>query len=220
MYIELPETFTKTDDEGNFVKVRKGMLLIRGEWNFEKIMIEIAYQMKGRHKCLYCKERLYPKKVTIDHIYPVAFGGVTITNNLKPACKACNSKKSNMNAEEFSIWLTKTNNEERKKYYHHVISQKEKRIYDRRVKEGFDLPAEWIKYRDINSIVKKYNSNSREKTYRKTLEFFKMTGKLPRPIVLSRNNIVLIGKNAYDVARENRIKKVPVIFLSNVLILK
>jgi len=73
-----------------------------------------VYQ-KSNGKCWYCGEKLtdevlYDENgkavVTIslwhvDHLYPLSKGGGYEIENLVPACRACNSIKSNKTLEEF-----------------------------------------------------------------------------------------------------------------------
>lgn len=53
-----------------------------GEWR----AIKEAY----KHRCAYCSKR---KKLTMDHIIPLAKGGVHAAWNILPACLSCNSSK-------------------------------------------------------------------------------------------------------------------------------
>ena len=46
--------------------------------------------------CWYCRLKVAPKDITMDHIVPLAQGGRSSRDNLVPACKSCNSKKKNM----------------------------------------------------------------------------------------------------------------------------
>jgi 5-methylcytosine-specific restriction protein A len=43
--------------------------------------------------CYYCKKKVAPKELTLDHIVPVIRGGKTTKANIVPVCKECNSKK-------------------------------------------------------------------------------------------------------------------------------
>jgi 5-methylcytosine-specific restriction endonuclease McrA len=43
--------------------------------------------------CYYCKKKVSPKELTLDHIVPVIRGGKTTKGNIVPVCKECNSKK-------------------------------------------------------------------------------------------------------------------------------
>lgn len=43
--------------------------------------------------CHYCGEGFSPSSLSMDHIIPVARGGLSKKSNLVTACKPCNSKK-------------------------------------------------------------------------------------------------------------------------------
>jgi len=51
---------------------------------------------RGNGKCYYCKRRVDPKRLTMDHIVPVIRGGKTTRSNVVPCCKDCNTDKKNM----------------------------------------------------------------------------------------------------------------------------
>lgn len=156
MIIELPSQYERFKGKNDFVRIREGVLELKGNYDFEKIMIEFAYLLKGKNQCYYCRNSVQPNKITIDHIYPLDFGGVTITNNLEPACQSCNSKKSNMNQFEFNIWRTIGSKEEQKSFYHKTIAKKRRRKRDSKIRKGFDLPKKWVTYRDLFLASKKY----------------------------------------------------------------
>jgi 5-methylcytosine-specific restriction endonuclease McrA len=46
---------------------------------------------KHRHCCAYCGQK--PKRLTMDHIIPLARGGKHEPDNIAPACATCNSRK-------------------------------------------------------------------------------------------------------------------------------
>ena len=43
--------------------------------------------------CYFCKRKVLPKELTIDHIVPIIRGGKSTKGNVVPACKDCNNKK-------------------------------------------------------------------------------------------------------------------------------
>ena len=43
--------------------------------------------------CYFCEKAFPAQKLTMEHLVPLARGGLSIKNNLVTACKACNSKK-------------------------------------------------------------------------------------------------------------------------------
>ena len=45
--------------------------------------------------CYYCKKEINPQDLTMDHVVPLAKGGLTIKTNLVTACKNCNNEKKN-----------------------------------------------------------------------------------------------------------------------------
>lgn len=49
--------------------------------------LKLAY----RGRCAYCDRR---RKLTIDHVIPLAKGGAHTLSNIVPACKSCNCKKA------------------------------------------------------------------------------------------------------------------------------
>ncbi|PLY02032.1 MAG: HNH endonuclease [Desulfuromonas sp.] len=57
--------------------------------------------------CHYCGKNVPPKELTLDHIVPVARGGLSSKNNCVPACKECNNKKKNLLPLEWDDYLKK-----------------------------------------------------------------------------------------------------------------
>lgn len=43
--------------------------------------------------CHYCQQKFEASELTMDHIVPVARGGLSVKNNVVPACKSCNQNK-------------------------------------------------------------------------------------------------------------------------------
>lgn len=49
--------------------------------------------------CCYCGQKFEPGELTMDHVIPLARGGMSTKNNVVTACKTCNNnKKQNMPA--------------------------------------------------------------------------------------------------------------------------
>ncbi|WP_163337934.1 HNH endonuclease [Desulfopila sp. IMCC35008] len=46
--------------------------------------------------CHYCGKKFSYKQLTMDHLVPLARGGMSTKDNLVPACKECNTKKKAM----------------------------------------------------------------------------------------------------------------------------
>jgi hypothetical protein len=49
------------------------------------------------HQCAYCAERAD----TLDHVIPRSAGGLTVAQNLIPACRRCNLAKSSVSWREW-----------------------------------------------------------------------------------------------------------------------
>lgn len=218
MIIELPEKYYKAFN-GGYAQVRNGILEIHGNFSFryEDIMIDLAYKIYGQTRCYYCGATVESDKITIDHLFPRNFGGITVPNNLRPACSKCNSEKTNMNQEEFQIWRTIIKNE-RKSFYKKIIKEKRERKCDTNNQYGFDLPKEWVTYVPFNIIEKVTETNAKgSKRYNRMINFVNLYQKLPRTVTLSSNNILLNGETLYAVAGKRNIKQVPAVILENVV---
>jgi uncharacterized protein (TIGR02646 family) len=48
--------------------------------------------------CAYCRRILLLKEITIDHLKPLSKGGTNDLDNLRGACRQCNSRKGNLPA--------------------------------------------------------------------------------------------------------------------------
>lgn len=212
MIIELPKKFSYTEDKYNYAIVRDGKLIIRGSIPFEKLMYHLAYAIKGKDNCYYCGRRV--SKMTIDHMFPRDYGGISITNNLLPACTRCNSEKSNLNFHEYEIFKT-LNKREREKFREKVYQQNEKV----RHKRGFNIPKAWVKTVHISRIFVRVffdQTLHKSKKYIKYMNFIKKYGKLPRPIIVSGNFVLLDGFRILACAKEHGIENIPVVILENV----
>ncbi len=81
-------------EKGKATVCNKNELYLQGRGNkylAKKIIIESEYT------CFYCCNF----GDTVDHEIPQAKGGLWVENNLRCCCKWCNSKKSDMESEEF-----------------------------------------------------------------------------------------------------------------------
>lgn len=50
------------------------------------------------NRCAYCGESA---RLTIDHRVPLSRGGLNSSDNIKPACRSCNSKKATRSEDDF-----------------------------------------------------------------------------------------------------------------------
>jgi 5-methylcytosine-specific restriction protein A len=56
-------------------------------------------------KCHYCSCEFPPKKLTMDHVVPLARGGRSTKGNIVPCCKDCNTTKKNMLPLEWEEYM-------------------------------------------------------------------------------------------------------------------
>jgi len=57
--------------------------------------------------CQYCRSKLPPKNLTLDHIIPRARGGDSTWENLVACCFTCNNRKGNRTPQEAGMALAK-----------------------------------------------------------------------------------------------------------------
>ncbi|MDY0219578.1 MAG: HNH endonuclease [Desulfobacterium sp.] len=55
--------------------------------------------------CHYCKRVFPPRELTMDHLVPVARGGMSIKSNVVPCCKDCNTKKRQLLPLEWDEYM-------------------------------------------------------------------------------------------------------------------
>ncbi len=63
----------------------------------------IALKAAYRNRCVYCGKR--PKKLTIEHVIPLAKGGPHTISNIVPACWPCNKAKRTGSAPDHQAVL-------------------------------------------------------------------------------------------------------------------
>lgn len=55
--------------------------------------------------CHYCKQIFSPRELTMDHLVPVARGGLSVKSNVVPCCKDCNTKKRQLLPLEWDEYM-------------------------------------------------------------------------------------------------------------------
>lgn len=63
-------------------------------------------------RCYYCREKVPPRELTMDHLVPLIRGGTSAKHNMVPACKNCNSRKKYLLPLEWEDYLTARSEEE------------------------------------------------------------------------------------------------------------
>ncbi len=59
--------------------------------------------------CYFCRRKIPPKDLTMEHIVPLIRGGKSIKGNVVPACKECNNKKKYLLPIEWEEYLEHLN---------------------------------------------------------------------------------------------------------------
>ena len=123
-----PSVKSRADNVINFVKKYKKLLNVNkvmvenvsfdvAQMSSDDYLIGTDYQQgnlynknlrefifsKTKGRCSYCGR----KAEEIDHIIPRSNGGTNSANNLTPACRSCNEKKSNLSLKEFGKLMNK-----------------------------------------------------------------------------------------------------------------
>lgn len=218
MIIELPEDFEFTEENslGN-AYIQKGVLYIDGNVNYENLMYALAYKIHGKEVCGYCKKAMTLHNRTVDHMFPRAWGGVSITNNLLPACRECNNvKKRAMTYEQFLKWKKFKTDEARIKYYQIAIVENENLV-----NQGILIfPKEFMVDYDITEVLKEIDlshirSNSKIQKY--ISEYYNICHKYKHPIIFSNNGWLLDGSNILYHAKKHNEKILKAIVLENVV---
>lgn len=217
MRVELPSKFIYyAKNRVGHAYVRNNILYIEGLVPWEKLAYDLCYALHGKRICVYCGKHFKKHKMSVDHKFPRNFGGVSIPANLIPACRSCNSTKSNLNYYEYQVFST-MDEEDAKEYRRNTYRKKIKIRYSR----GFDLPRKWISTMNIDDIIARPapEDEQSQKKYKRVTNFVKNYNHLPNPIVVSVNNVLLEGNTVYWVAKDNGFEQVQVIVLENVFVM-
>lgn len=218
MIIQIPEIFYKSIGRNRYAEVRNGILEVHGFWSFKKLMVDITYELKGKNICYYCKKLVDESEITIDHLFPEAYGGISVTNNLVPACKLCNNTKADMNKQEYEEWSNMEDKIHKKIFREKNSMRKMNKKFSADIDGTYDIPQDWIKYERLENIRSLEQSKTKTgKTYEKTYDFVRKYQKLPVVLVVSNNYVLLDGRIAYEVAEELGLEMVPIVLLENVL---
>lgn len=216
MKIQLPDTFEYHVGQAH-ATVRNGVLEMT-PMDFEKIMYQLSYRMKGKVRCSYCHKVLEPNKITLDHVFPRDYGGISIPNNLKPCCPKCNRDKSNLLSWQYRR-LRKLEQREREK----AEEQYQYENMQARKRQGVLIPKQWYEMRkdySVFAVVTSEQPFKESKKYQRVIEMYETYGKICKPIVVSQNRFVLDGFSVLLAAKNLGIKiPLPFITLENVMVI-
>lgn len=214
MNIVLPKTPFSYNDGAAVVE--GNILYIYRQVDFYNLMSELTYACYGREICHYCGKSINPSKLTVDHKIPRSFGGPTITNNLVPSCKSCNSRKGNMFEDEFFEFMKVESDPEKKALYKEQIEKRQKMIYAGKKRA---VPSRWLVGTRVNVVSIRYQLNEPLGFgFYKVEKTFKKYGSFLKPIVISSNRHLLDGFNVCLLAKMYNVSdKLEIIQLDNVI---
>ena len=214
MNILLPQKFKCYDKDGVLeAEVKDNKLYLYRFTAFKKVMYELTYKIYG-NKCIYCGENVAN---SIDHRIPQDFGGPTITNNLYPTCKSCNSLKTNMMEEEFYEFLSLKSKEEKKLFFKNLKVKQEERRYGTIP----SIPEEWIakpNERRHVIITPVYINEPLGTKYKRLRAFYKKYKNQKGCVILSKDGFLFDGFNILFLGKEENRSDYIQIILENVIL--
>ncbi len=89
---------------------------------------ELALDAFG-HACAYCGRMGVPLEK--DHIWPVSKGGISVPQNIVPACHECNQAKGSMSTGE---WLGRLDRFQRMRFFAGIAAMASYRVLTRRLR--------------------------------------------------------------------------------------
>lgn len=214
MNIILPKTPFSFNDGAAVVET--DILYIYRQVDFYSLMSELTYATFGRETCYYCGRPIQPSKLTVDHKIPRCFGGPTLTNNLAPSCKHCNSRKGNMFEDEFFKIMKMEANHEDVSAFKAEVEKRQKRIYKGKIDV---IPEEWLHQGKVNVVTIRYQLNEPLGTgFYRTKRVFDRHNSFLKPIIISSNRYLLDGFNVCLLAKiYDKSDKLQIIRLDNVI---
>lgn len=212
MIMDLPKNFK---GNGYDVFIENGILKLNKRVPFRKLVYSLTYELKGgKHRCLYCNRTVSYNKVTLDHIFPQDMGGPTITNNLLPCCKKCNSEKSNLTSKEYKFFLSLDSKKEKRQFFKKV--QREKNWL--RELNLYQIPNEWLSEHEVSHILLFMQLDNPEdyQKYKRVKEFYEKYHYFQKPIIIDKNGFLLDGYYIVIYAKNHNIPSLKAIELENV----
>lgn len=217
MKIQLPDSF-EYHERSAFAQIHNGILEMT-PMDFEKIMYQLTYRIKDTQECPYCHRKLDEKVLTLDHIFPRDYGGISITDNLVPCCKNCNCTKGNLLYDQYMHMRQLNQQSDREEWIRLCQEVNE----ENRRENGIIIPKQWYSLRKdyaVFSIITSEQPFQSSNKYQRILDLYNSTGKICKPIVVSQNRFILDGFMALLVAKNLGFKgPLPFITLENVIVI-
>jgi len=100
--------FSRILTEPNSHRRRKGLVAILSDGTLTAEVREVMF--RAVKDCPYCGVRLAVATKTLDHMVPISKGGANSKANALVCCRACNSRKCDL---DFDVWLERLADEHR-----------------------------------------------------------------------------------------------------------
>lgn len=215
MNIKLPKEFQMKSRKGIKVAyIENGILKVKRNCPWRKVMTEVTYEIYGKTTCYYCRQKVSQDKITIDHIYPQDFGGPTISNNMLPSCSKCNVQKGNLDIRQYRKYL-EAKKEGNLKVYKEKIVKRQRKMRKNGI---FGIPKSWISEKNVADIIVVFNLGEEYKKYKyqRIAKYYEQYKYFQKPILVDKNGFLLDGFLTLLYAKNNQLKIVPTIQLDNV----
>ncbi len=165
------------------------------------------------HNCIYCGKKLQKSQISVDHLYPRGYGGISIPENMAISCSNCNSRKSDLTKTQYLFMLRKNSSA-----LQNYLLDSRKLNENLKKQFGFILPNTWVTYLPTSCLQKADFSNLLlTKKICKIYKFYSKYKKLPYLVILDKNYNVLRGFSVYCFSLRNNIPTIPAIILENII---
>lgn len=219
MKISFPQNYNFRD----IAIVEDGILCIKEICSFKALMYDLTAFVRDINRCYFCSKPIYKSSAetlknnnfrTFDHLYPQDLGGPTLPYNLVPSCPSCNCKKANMTERDFKVYKR--------------LSESKQKVFMAEAYKNYKflkrwhtplVPIDYYFYTTPNQIVVP-SKQIREKELKKIKDMFFEYGRIYRPIIVDRNNVLLDGYGVMNFIQQypGKVTYVPVIRLDNVVL--
>lgn len=219
MEIRIPKKFFYRDKgKKGYAYVKKDKLYVKGSVNFEHLMYSLTYSIRNYKYCPYCNEaELNKRNRTLDHMYPRAWGGISIPNNLLPCCKSCNRNKKDMTYIQYQHYQQQPTSTSKDIFYKNCIDENSFLLNN----GVFVVDDSWTEMYNISKLLKyPFFDHLKDEKTNEIERYYESYKHYPYLLIVSGNGWVFRGKHILEHAKRHHITIVQAIILTNVIVLK